>query len=767
MSVPEKEERRLLKRQENREKISMENEEENSSITPDGCESEQNADISGSESDIEDLEKQRTPSGNIIVNKASDIRNFFSPKSNNFKREGVRSRSQENLNSDTFKKSINRELKGTGSYSDGCSQPLQNKHFNHGTEDSTSSAKNSATQDSEAAVRRFKAKSRRLKRKRTSGNQSKDEQEEKNKGVKSPTAEQDQRAAKKLNMHTLDDMDIDEENKLLRQIAKTIGLPEQSDLSESDQSASTHYKNRSFEEEVSGELVTDDKHSDPEESNQDEEIEANMEEDPQSLSLTSIYYMFLELQKQIAAVPKFDPKFKKVCVDQAAEAANNIVEDNSKKVKDLEDEVAMYKHKTDVLTDVVNRMHVEKEDMLQRLENLELASNKKSITISGLEIYGDKDNLISTIADFLSTQFGEHFEIDDVYKMGKQEPKLIVVALQFMSEKRYILKNKGVLKGKTFEGKTVYINDYVPLVTQEKRRREREIVSAAKEKDADVNIVYGEGTVAIQGVPYRKRVSPPTPKELIQIPPEELHKLLQKETPRGPQVTQDNSRFIAYTAAVKDFREIRQLYMKMKLIQPNARHIPCAYIVQGEHTHTHFSQDFHDDGEPGAGRNILDMMKRNQLENRVIFVARRYGGVRMGPTRFECYVEAAKGAVQANPFNEVLQRNQVVQPDSQTVTRGRGRSGRGRGSQGGFPNYPMRKNVYAMNTTSAYQQLQKQLQQMQQNFYSMMRGGGAIRGSYPSTRRGGHMRNTFNNNFPESDFRGPSPSNSQYHESMV
>ena len=91
---------------------------------------------------------------------------------------------------------------------------------------------------------------------------------------------------------------------------------------------------------------------------------------------------------------------------------------------------------------------------------------------------------------------------------------------------------------------------------------------------------------------------------------------------------------------IESHDQIDELYLKMKMIQPNARHIVCAYWIDGFEPISQ-AQDYHDDGEPMAGRQLLDILIKDNLKNRVIFVARRYGGIKMGPERFDCYKKAA------------------------------------------------------------------------------------------------------------------------------
>ena len=103
-------------------------------------------------------------------------------------------------------------------------------------------------------------------------------------------------------------------------------------------------------------------------------------------------------------------------------------------------------------------------------------------------------------------------------------------------------------------------------------------------------------------------------------------------------ITLDGSHFKAYTAKISSYQQIRDFYMKLKLTQPNARHIACAYMLPGD---PHVSRDFHNDGEPGSGRILLELLEKNNKENTVVFVVRTYGGVKLGAARFTCYITVA------------------------------------------------------------------------------------------------------------------------------
>ena len=249
--------------------------------------------------------------------------------------------------------------------------------------------------------------------------------------------------------------------------------------------------------------------------------------------------------------------------------------------------------------------------------------------------------------------------IEDAYKMGIREPRPIIVILQTGEDKRKVMSNKAKLKH--FKGpndESFYINDFSTIASQERRKRERTIIKENEEQDDEykLEIERVKGGIKIQGETYRKKVSPPSPAEMASITVENYDNMMSTATPKGNIITVKDSNFIAFTQAVDTHYEIRELYKKMRLINPGARHIVCAYIISGKELH--YCRDFCDDQELGAGRILLDWMKKQNLRNRVFFVVRYCGSMKLSSDRFKAYIDAAKLALESNPYNFILDENQ-------------------------------------------------------------------------------------------------------------
>ena len=129
----------------------------------------------------------------------------------------------------------------------------------------------------------------------------------------------------------------------------------------------------------------------------------------------------------------------------------------------------------------------------------------------------------------------------------------------------------------------------------------------------------------------------------------------------GDVQTKEGNKFVGYTAAVKDHKTIRDMYAKLRLVHPGAKHIICAFYLPGQELH--YNQDSHDDGDHGVSKHILQIMLQNGLVNRVIFVTRHSNGVKMGSNRFGTYLKAAASAVNKCQVNEITNMRQQVDID--------------------------------------------------------------------------------------------------------
>ena len=426
---------------------------------------------------------------------------------------------------------------------------------------------------------------------------------------------------------------------------KRIEMENQRDLNEDI--TSEHHVEQQSDEEHHPENTNSTSNNSSSEQTQNAEM---ADQDDKVITLSLVYQMFRELRKDVNNMRQESTSnihtIKTECAQVAAAAASAAASDTveTECMVRLNQVTADLKHcqlRNEILADICSSMSTEIKDLTQKVENIELGTSKKMIVISGYRVTNSKK---ADVLDELERLFLDHLDlevyVDDYFFLGLST----VVEFQSAADKRAVLQRKGRLRN-VMNGK-IYINEYTPIVTMEKRKREKQIIQkldeVAQEQKIDIDIAYTQAGLTIQGTPYRKQITPPTPKDLVNLDVKELEHILHLKMVKGKQVVHENSKFQAFLADVTTHGQIRQYYTKLKLTRPTARHIVCAYVIPGP---VHTSCDFHDDGEPGSGRILLQFLEERNLRDKVIFVVRKYGGVKIGSSRFACYRQAATSAL--------------------------------------------------------------------------------------------------------------------------
>ena len=74
-------------------------------------------------------------------------------------------------------------------------------------------------------------------------------------------------------------------------------------------------------------------------------------------------------------------------------------------------------------------------------------------------------------------------------------------------------------------------------------------------------------------------------------------------------------------------------------------------------------QDFHDDGEGGAGIKIMHLLRDSNVRNVVVIVSRWFGGMLLGPARFMYITDAARGVLNQGGYLKQAQPLAIVSAD--------------------------------------------------------------------------------------------------------
>ena len=118
------------------------------------------------------------------------------------------------------------------------------------------------------------------------------------------------------------------------------------------------------------------------------------------------------------------------------------------------------------------------------------------------------------------------------------------------------------------------------------------------------------------------------------------------------QITKDRSIFIAILFHVTSIENVKQYLEASREDFPKAKHYCYAYVIDDK-------EKCSDDGEPSktAGRPLLELLKKNNLNETLIVVVRYFGGVLLGASRLmSTYIEAGVNVIDHADIVEIAER---------------------------------------------------------------------------------------------------------------
>ena len=118
------------------------------------------------------------------------------------------------------------------------------------------------------------------------------------------------------------------------------------------------------------------------------------------------------------------------------------------------------------------------------------------------------------------------------------------------------------------------------------------------------------------------------------------------------QITKDRSIFIAILFHVTSTENVKQYLEAAREDFPKAKHYCYAYVIDDK-------EKCSDDGEPSktAGRPLLELLKKKNLNETLIVVVRYFGGVLLGASRLmSTYIEAGVNVIDHADIVEIVER---------------------------------------------------------------------------------------------------------------
>lgn len=300
----------------------------------------------------------------------------------------------------------------------------------------------------------------------------------------------------------------------------------------------------------------------------------------------------------------------------------------------LRSENAQLRRELDLLRSVIIRMDRRMETMDNEITDLRDRSMRDNILIHNFP-YTPKEDLSTTIPDLIKQTLGVDVNFIRIHRNGvrpqnSDRPVTITAKLTDRSKKDEILSAQKVKKIAKVS-LPFYITPQQPPSLVSARNKLFDKSDSLKKQNINVKISRNN-IIMPNGSKYREEVPLLTNADVLQIDPSKTEKLDEIVTKSAEPIKKNGSEFYAIGSKVNSGESVMNFYQKV-CIDPYVASVDSRILVYRFEERGKVTENYHDDGEHGAGRRLLKYMRDNQIIN-AAFIVTRWMGEHIGPQRF-------------------------------------------------------------------------------------------------------------------------------------
>ena len=179
------------------------------------------------------------------------------------------------------------------------------------------------------------------------------------------------------------------------------------------------------------------------------------------------------------------------------------------------------------------------------------------------------------------------------------------------------------------------VDDDLDLEQADTRNYYRDLLKENKtlQEEEKLQIKMHRGNIIANNQKMTPTLLPPTTARLLTMTDGELNDVRTAKVCRVDEFSEKGSDYLVYVQKVKTINDVQKGLYKMRIKYADATHVSAGYRL--EVPKGPFGQSYHDDGEIGTGRAILQAIKDRAVTCVAVYIVRFFGGVKLGKRRFE------------------------------------------------------------------------------------------------------------------------------------
>ena len=340
--------------------------------------------------------------------------------------------------------------------------------------------------------------------------------------------------------------------------------------------------------------------------------------------------------------------------DQISEVQEELT-NHSDEILYLKSENEKQRKEIEVLKSMVVGLAQRQESQANDITNSKSRSMKDNIVVSGFPEY-ENEKLAESVPKFIKEKMKINIAFDRIHRTGyvgkgrdtKSNPRVIIAHVVNPDSKDKLLShvyslNRDALK---CEGNTIRITNQSPEEVRDQRQKLYHIKQQYAEKSVDCKIKNDKLVFSDSKAVYKDKVELPSADTIMSSlrDVKTQDKLAAITTTTGDSFTEKRNKIVSTAGHVKSYNDVRLFALKT-MTENNklsARSNVLVYRFTDEHGDKH--ENWINDGEYGAGQNILKVMKEHDVDN-IAVVMSRWLGEHLGKVRFEVFSNNAMSAI--------------------------------------------------------------------------------------------------------------------------